>query len=159
MAGDLNTNEADAPRPVVNARLELVRSLRTENEALIGRLRGVQIPQHVGMAVAGRALATDVSRVLASQVRAELETGVLGKRWEAALARASNESGGESTRSLLGAVAMLLVDQAKVTARYVSTRAEEWAADAYQLEGQASALEAQTRRLSQAHEGIDPTER
>jgi hypothetical protein len=155
MGDDMTENAASTVGPAVDAQLELVRSLKSENEVLIDRLRGVQIPQHVGMTAAGRALATDVPRVLVAQVQADLDSGALGKRWEAALARAGSDAVSDKVEAVLAALAMLLVDQAKATARYVSTRAEEWAADAYRLEGQASALEEQTRRLSRAHVGIE----
>ena len=151
MDDEATENTTSTVGPAVDAQLELVRSLKNENEALVDRLRGVQIPQHVGMAAAGRALATDVPRVLVAQVQSDLDSGALGKRWEAALAR----TGKQEPESMLAAVAMLLINQAKATARYVSTRAEEWAADAYRLEGQASAIEEQSRRLSRAHDGIE----
>lgn len=150
---DDDKNESDAAMvgPAIDAQLDLVKSLATENETLLARLRATQIPQHVGMAAAGRALAVDVPRALIAQVQTELTSGALGKRWEAAFARAGGEEGAEST---LAAVAMLLIDEARATGRYLSTRAEEWAADAYRLEGQASSLEAQTQRLTRAQEGI-----
>ena len=150
MASAHDENEA-TQSPQLDPQLELVRSLKDENESLVERMRGVQIPQHVGMAAAGRALATDLPRVLVAQVQADLDSGALGKRWVAALARV----GKQEPETFLAALAMLLVDQAKSAARYVSTRSEEWAADAYRLEGQASALEEQSRRLTRAHEGIE----
>lgn len=137
--------------PAIDAQLELVKSLATENDSLLERLRGTQIPQHVGIAAAGRALAADVPRALMAQVQADLTSGALGKRWEGALARAGGEDGAESS---LAALATLLIEHARATGRYLSARGEEWAADAYRLEGQATAVEAQVQRLTRAQEGI-----
>jgi hypothetical protein len=127
--------------------LDPVRALALENAALILRLREVQIPQHVGMAAAGRALAADLPRTLMAQLEADLKSGVLLERWEAARTRAASPSAGVTVDATLAAVVMLLAEQTKAASRYLSVRGEEWAADAYRLEGQASALESQSERL------------
>lgn len=148
--------EKTEPSPLkdgVDAQLVLVASFLSENEVLIDRLRSVQIPQHVGMAAAGRALAADLPRVLMAQTQADLSSGALGKRWQEALKRVSADAGEEPER-LLAAVATLFIELAQRAGRYVSVRAEEWASDAYRLEGQASALEAQVQRFHRAREGI-----
>lgn len=147
---DDSDNRTEGIGPAIDAQTELMRSLADESQSHVDRLRSAQIPQHVGMAAAGRALATDVPRMLMAQVQTEIGSGALGQRWEAALARAGKD-GPEAT---LAALAVLLIDQARVTGRYLATRAEEWAADAYRLEGQATALEAQTKRLAEARDGI-----
>ena len=54
---DADSSEQQPAGDGVDAQLSLVRSLATENSEAVERLRGVQIPQHVGMAAAARALA------------------------------------------------------------------------------------------------------
>jgi hypothetical protein len=129
------------------APLDPVRALAVENAALALRLRGAQIPQHVGMAAAARALAIDVPRVLMAQVEADLKSGALAKRWEEAQARAKESWAGIEVEPQLAAVVMLLAEQTTAAGRYLAVRGEEWASDAYRLEGQAGALETQSERL------------
>lgn len=124
-----------------------VRAIAAENVALALRLRGAQIPQHVGMAAAARALAADLPRVLLAQVEADLKSGALARRWEEALARMKDPSAGIEVDPRLAALAMLLAEQTKAAQRYLAVRGEEWASDAFRLEGQAGALEAQSERL------------
>jgi hypothetical protein len=140
------TEAADTPP----ASADLVRALAAENAALALRLRGAQIPQHVGMAAAARALAIDLPRVLMAQVEVDLESGALTKRWQEAQERAKEPSAGIDVDPQLAAVVMLLAEQTKTAARYLSVRGDEWASDAYRLEGQASALETQSERLLRA---------
>jgi short subunit fatty acids transporter len=127
-----------------------IRSLAAENAALVTRLRGAQIPQHVGMAAAARALAVDLPRVLMAQLEADLKSGALAKRWEKAQARATEPSAGIDVEPQLAALVMLLAEQTKTAGHYLAVRGEEWASDAYRLEGQAGALEAQSERLLRA---------
>jgi len=137
----------------VDAQLVLVGSLLSETEVLIERLRNLQIPQHVGMAAAGRALAGDLPKALVAQVQSDLSSGALAKRWEGAIKRASGDAG-EEPEQRMAAVAALLIEQAQGAARYVAVRADEWAGDAYRLEGQANALEGQLQRFHRTREGI-----
>lgn len=141
------------PRDGVDAQLVLVGTLLSETEVLIERLRNLQVPQHVGMTAAARALASDLPKVLVAQVQSDLSTGALAKRWQEALKRASGDAG-EEPEQLTAAVAALLLEQAQRGARYIAVRAEEWAGDAYRLEGQANALEGQLQRFHRAREGI-----
>lgn len=136
-----------------DAQLVLVGSLVRETEMLLGRLRHAQIPQHVGMAAAARALAADLPKALVAQVQSDLSSGALGRRWQEALGRVAGDTG-ETLEPHLAAVAALLVELSQRAARYVAVRAEEWANDAYRLEGQASALEGQLQRLHCARDGI-----
>lgn len=136
--------------PSADAPLDPVRALALENAALVLRLRGAQIPQHVGMAAAARALAVDLPRILMAQVEADLKSGALAKRWEEAQARAKEPSAGIDVEPQLAAVVMLVAEQARAASRYLAVRGEEWASDAYRLEGQAGALETQSERLLRA---------
>jgi hypothetical protein len=128
--------------------LDPVRALSIENGALILRLRAAQIPQHIGMAAAARALAVDLPRVLMAQLEAELKSGALVKRWEAARARAAEPPADVDVDPAFAAAVMLLGEQLRTSAHYLSVRGEEWASDAHRLEGQARALEAQSDRLT-----------
>lgn len=136
-----------------DGQLALLRSLAGESAEKLERLRRAQIPQHVGMAAAGRALAIDLPKALVAQIQAGLTSGALGQRWEAALKRAGSEAD-ESPAAMLTALAALLIEQAQRAGHYLASRAEEWASDAYRLEGHASGLEDQLRRLEQARDGI-----
>lgn len=136
-----------------DGQMALLRSLASESAEKVERLRRVQIPQHVGMAAAGRALAIDLPKALVAQIQAGLTSGALGQRWEAALKRSGTE-GEDGPAATLTALATVLIEQAQRAGHYVASRAEEWASDAYRLEGQASALEDQQRRLEQARDGI-----
>jgi hypothetical protein len=49
---------------------------------------------------------------------------------------------------------MLLIELAQRAGAYLAGRADEWAGDAYRLEGQAAAIEDQVQRLGRAREGI-----
>lgn len=142
----------------VDAQLVLVGSFLSETEVLIERLRNLQIPQHVGMAAAGRALAADLPKALVAQVQSDLSTGALAKRWQEAVKRVSGDAG-EEPEQRVAAVASLLIELSQRAARYIAVRAEEWAGDAYRLEGQANALEGQLQRFHRAREGISQSRR
>lgn len=150
--------ETDPGRPLdaASAQLMLVGSLLSETEVLIERLRNLQIPQHVGMAAAGRALAADLPKALIAEVQMELSTGALLKRWEEAVKRASGDAGDEPQQRI-AAVATLLMELAQRAARHLTLRADEWAGDAYRLEGQANALEGQLQRFHRARQSISVT--
>jgi hypothetical protein len=149
---DENTEVVRVPDGI-DAQLVLVGSFLSETEVLIERLRNMQIPQHVGMAAAGRAVSADLPRALVAQVQSDLSSGALAKRWQEALKRTSGDAG-EEPEQRVAAVAALLIELAQRAARYVAVRAEEWAGDAYRLEGQANALEGQLQRFHRAREGI-----
>jgi hypothetical protein len=119
-----------------------IRALVAEHAALVRRLRSAQIPQHVGMAAACRALAVELPRVLAAQVDADLRSGALAQRWAAIRAAAAEPEASELT-----ALALLLREQGRAAMRHLLLREKEWSADAYRLEGQAGALEATIERL------------
>lgn len=150
---DLEKTEITRAPDATDAQLVLVGSLLSETEILIERLRNLQIPQHVGMAAAGRALTSDLPKALIAQVQSDLSSGAIGQRWQEALKRVSGDAG-EEPEQRLAAIAALLIEQAQRAARYVAVRAEEWASDAYRLEGQANALEGQLQRFHRAREGI-----
>jgi hypothetical protein len=46
------------------------------------------------------------------------------------------------------------MEQAQRTGRHVAKRGEEWAADAYRLEGQANALDEEKKLFERARDGI-----
>jgi hypothetical protein len=122
-------------------------SLIAENEASIRRLRSTHIPQHVGMAAACRALAVELPRALAAQVDADLNNGALAQRWEAVRTTASEAGPSADADATLAAIALLLREHGRAAMRHLVRREKEWAADAYRLEGQADALEAQVHQL------------
>jgi hypothetical protein len=153
MTEHAETLEAATVPDATDAQLVLVGSLVSETELLIERLRHTQIPQHVGMAAAARALVADLPKALVAQVQSDLSSGALGQRWQQALERVSKDAG-EEPEQRLAAVAALLIELSQRAARYVAVRTEEWANDAYRLEGQASALEGQLQRLHRARDGI-----
>jgi hypothetical protein len=124
-----------------------IRSLIGETDASVRRLRSTQIPQHVGMAAACRALAVEIPRALAAQVDADLRSGVLAQRWEAVRAAAAEVGSIGDTDPTLAALALLLREQGRAVMRHLIRREKEWAADAYRLEGQADAQEAQLQQL------------
>lgn len=124
-----------------------IRSIAAENEAGVRRLRSAQIPQHVGMAAACRALAVELPRALAAQVDADLSSGALAQRWETVRAAAAEPGVSGEFDSTLAALALLLRDQGRAVMRHLVRREKEWAADAYRLEGHADALEAQVHQL------------
>lgn len=126
-----------------------IRSLAAENEASVGRIRSAQIPQHVGMAAACRALSVELPRALTAQVDAELDSGVLAQRWEALRAAAGEPGASGGADPTVAALALLLREQGRAVMRHLIRREKEWAADAYRLEGQAGALESQLQRLQQ----------
>ena len=152
---DNDTEKAEIARAPdgVDAQLVLVGSFLSETEVLLERLRNLQIPQHVGMAAAGRALSADLPKALIAQVQSDLSSGALSKRWQEALKRASGDAG-EEPEQRVAAVAAVLIELAQRAARYIAVRADEWAGDAYRLEGQANALEGQLQRFHRAREGI-----
>ena len=150
---DVKRTTETSEMETTDGQLVLLRSLASESAEKLERLRRVQIPQHVGMAAAGRALAVDLPKALVAQVQAGLSSGALGQWWEAALKRAGTE-GEEGPAATLTALAAVLIEQAQRAGHYVASRAEEWASDAYRMEGHASGLEDQLRRLEQARDGI-----
>ncbi len=155
MAQQSDPAERDPARTpdATSAQLVLVGSLLSETEVLIERLRHLQIPQYVGMAAAGRALAADLPKVLLAEVQADLSNGALLTRWDEAVKRTSGDAG-EEPEQRIAAVAAMLVELAQRAARHLAVRADEWAGDAYRLEGQANALEGQLQRLHRARESI-----
>jgi hypothetical protein len=124
-----------------------IRALATEHAALVHRLRSAQIPQHVGMAAACRALAVELPRSLAAQVDADLRSGALAQRWAALRAAAAAPGASGEPDATLAALTLLLREQGRAAMRHLLLREKEWAADAYRLEGQAGALEATIERL------------
>ena len=159
MNGESTNVVADPPAAVGDVAsdpLGSIRSVAAENEASILRLRSAQIPQHVGMAAACRALAVELPRVLAAQLHADLSSGVLAQRWEAIRAAATEPAATGGPDPTIAALALLLREQGRTLMRHLIRREKEWAADAYRLEGQADALEAQLQRLRRV-EGVIPT--
>ena len=138
-----------------DAQLTLLQSLVAEVDARAESLRCVQIPHHIGMAAAARALGADVPRALMAQVQSDLTSGALGQTWEATLKRLSKDDVGQPTpEAALAALASLLMEQAQRAGRYLAKRGEEWAADAYRLEGQANALDEEKKLFERTREGI-----
>ena len=127
----------------------VVKALLDENARDIERLRHSEIPQHLGMAVAGRLLAADLPSALMAQIQKDLDSGDLNQRWLKAMERIGAE--GQAVVAVVGA---LLVDVAKAAAKYVAARAEEWEAAAHQLDGRACALEAQSARLEEVRKAV-----
>jgi predicted ArsR family transcriptional regulator len=146
-----DTNSVGDQRSIIGDRaddpLSSIRSLVAENEASVRRLRAVQIPQHVGMAAACRALAVELPRALAAQVDADLSSGVLAQRWEAVRTAAAEAGASGEADPTVAALALLLREQGRAAMRHLVRREKEWAADAYRLEGQADALDAQVHQL------------
>jgi hypothetical protein len=135
-----------------------VRALAADNATRARSLRGAQIPQHVGMAAACRALAVELPRALAVQIDDELRSGVLAQRWESVRAAAAEPGASGEFDSTLFAIALLLREQGRTAMRHLVRREKEWTAAAYRLEGQASALEgsaAQLLRVATDAEGHD----
>ena len=143
-ASDDASSSGDVTRDPIGA----IRALTEESETSVRRLRSAQIPQHVGMAAACRVLAVELPRALAAQIEADLNSGVLAQRWEAVRAVAAAEPGASGAPDpTIAALALLLREQGRAVMRHLVRREKEWAADAYRLEGQAGALEAQLQRL------------
>jgi len=136
----------------------LIRAMAAENAVLLQRLRGTQIPQHVGMAAACRALAVELPRVLAAQIEADLQSGALAQRWEAARAAAAVPGASGELDSTLTAVALMLREHGRAVMRHLIRRDKEWSADAYRLEGQAVALESVIQRLHRVARPADDAE-
>ena len=134
---------ADAPDALESIK-ELLAEIGRETE----RLRNSQT-QHAAMAVAGRMLAADLPSALIARIQADLDSGDLNGRWLRAMERVGTES--QAVVAVLGA---LMTDVAAAAACYVGGRAEEWEATAHQLEGRASALEAQSVRLEEVRRAI-----
>ena len=126
---------------------DAVRRLAAENEALVAGLRGGQIPQRIGMAAACQTLMVELPRELAAQVDADVASGALARRWEAARAAAVEAAAPGEVDPGLVAIGVLLREQSRGAMRLLIRRAKGWAADAYRMEGEASALEAQAARL------------
>lgn len=156
MSGE-NAHVVADPPVTAGDPLGSIRSLAADNEASVLRLRSAEIPQHVGMAAACRALAVELPRVLAAQIDADLSGGALAQRWEAVRAAAAAEPGATGRPdATIAALALLLREQGRTVMRHLVRREKEWAADAYRLEGQADALEAQLQRLRRVA-GVAPT--
>ncbi len=153
MTQDTDKTEITKTPDGTDSQLVFVCTLINETEVLIERLRNLQIPQHIGMAAAGRALSVDVSKALISQVQSDLSSGGLAQRFAEALKRLNADAGDESEQRV-AAIASLLIDLAQRAARYIAVRGEEWSSDAYRLEGQSGALEAQLQRFHRARQGI-----
>lgn len=142
-AGAEHSTTRDAASDPIGA----IRVLAFASDASIRRLRSAQIPQHVGMAAACRALAVELPRVLVAHVDADLKSGVLAERWEAVRAEVAQTDATSDTDPALAALALLLREQGRTLTRHLVRREKEWAADAYRLEGQADAHEAQLQQL------------
>ena len=127
----------------------VVKALQAENAREIERLRHSEIPQHLGMAVAGRVLAADLPSALMAQIQKDLDSGDLNQRWLRAMERIGAE--GQAVVAVVGA---LMAEIAKASAKFVAQRAEEWEAAAQQLDGRASALEAQSARLEEVRKAV-----
>jgi hypothetical protein len=127
----------------------VVKALQSENAREIERLRHSEIPQHLGMAVAGRVLAADLPSALMTQIQKDLDSGDLNQRWLRAMERIGAEG-----QAVVAVVAALMKEIAKASAKYVAQRAEEWEAAAQQLDGRASALEAQSARLEEVRKAV-----
>jgi len=140
----LAARSTDAPAVDVG---EGVRRLAAENEALVAGLRGGQIPQRIGMAAACQTLMVELPRELAAQVDADVASGALAQRWEAARAAAVEAAAPGEVDPGLVAISVLLREHGRGAMRHLIRRAKGWAADAYRMEGEASALEAQAARL------------
>jgi hypothetical protein len=128
-------------------RADAIRALAAENVARVARLRSTQIPQHVGMAAACRQLAVELPAMLVAQVEADLRAGVLANRWDEIRSAAAEDSASEGVDPTLAAIAVLLREQSRAVMRHLTVRGKEWTADAFRLEGQATALEGQAERL------------
>lgn len=142
-SSDASPTRGDVGDPVATMRV-----LAAESTTRAQRLRGAQIPQHIGMAAACRALAIELPRALSAQVDADLAGGVLAQRWEAVRAAAAEPGASGDFDSTLFALALLLREQSRAVMRHLVRREKDWTADAYRLEGQASALEGISAQLS-----------
>jgi len=127
----------------------VVRALQTENAREIERLRHSEIPQNLGMAVACRVLAADLPGALMAQIQKELDSGDLNQRWLRSMERIGAEG-----QAVVAVVGSLMAEIARAAATYVAQRAEEWEAAAQQLDGRASALEAQSARLEEVRKAV-----
>jgi hypothetical protein len=143
----MSSTEPPMSTVVEPAAIDPIRALASENAALVLQLRAVQIPQHVGMAAACRALASDLPRELMRQLDGDLASGALSARWDAVRTIAAEASAGGDIEVTVATLATLLREQTRTMTRYLAARAKEWTADAYRLEGQAAALEQQAERL------------
>lgn len=142
VSGEGASPASDSSDPVAS-----VRALAAENTTQVHRLRSAQIPQHIGMAAACRALAAELPRALMVQIDADLTSGALAQRWEAVRAAAAEPGASGELDSTLFALALLLREQRRVVIRHLVRRQKDWTADAYRLEGQAGALEAMAAQL------------
>jgi hypothetical protein len=127
----------------------VVKALQAENAREIERLRHSEIPQHLGMAVAGRVLAADLPSALMAQIQKDLDSGDLNQRWLRSMERIGAEG-----QAVVAVVGSLMAEIARSAATYVAQRAEEWEAAAQQLDGRASALEAQSARLEEVRKAV-----
>ncbi len=127
----------------------VVRALQTENAREIERLRHSEIPQNLGMAVACRVLAADLPGALMAQIQKDLDSGDLNQRWLRSMERIGAEG-----QAVVAVVGSLMAEIARAAATYVAQRAEEWEAAAQQLDGRASALEAQSARLEEVRKAV-----
>lgn len=134
-----------------------LRELQAENSISIDHLRGVLIPQQVGMVAAGRLLAAELPSTVARDLASSLESGELARRWDVALESASElrrreERQDDTDDRRAGgvfwvALVALLQEQARRGARHLLQRSREWSAQAYRLEGRADELVVQNQKL------------
>jgi hypothetical protein len=146
----VTASEAIAPSPCDEPVPDLGDAVRhpfAENAVLVAGLRGAQIPQQIGMAAACRTLMVDLPRELVAHVDADLASGDLAQRWKTAHAAAVEASAGGSPDPAAVALAVLLREFCRSAMRHLIARGKQWTAEAYRLEGQAAALEAQAERL------------
>jgi hypothetical protein len=139
-------SDAAGSEPTRSPTPDDVLSLAGENAASALELRTSVIPQHVGMAVACRALAAELPRAIVAGVEADLASGALATRWQAGC-DAAVADGVDSAAAPLHALAVLLREQSRVAMRHLVSRAKDWTSEAYRLEGQATVLVAQAERL------------
>jgi len=128
--------------------LESIKELLGELAREVERLRNSQT-QHAAMAVAGRMLAADLPSALIAQIQADLDSGDLNGRWLRAMERVGTES-----QAVVAVVGALMHDVAAAAAKHAASQAEEWEATVHQLDGRASALEAQVARLEEVRKAI-----
>jgi len=146
----VTASEPVAPSPRDETAPDLgdaLRQLFAENAVLVAGLRGAQIPQQIGMAAACRTLMVDLPRELVAQVEADLASGALAQRWKAAHAAAVEAYAGGGPDPTAVALAVLMREHGRSAMRHLIARGKQWTAEAYRLEGQAAALEAQAERL------------
>lgn len=95
-------------------------------------LRAERVPQLVGMSVAARLLGAELSRQLAAEARAALDSAALQEHLGCDEATA---------QALAASLAAWLLERARVVAARCEARAEEWVGQAHRVEGRAEAIE------------------